>query len=56
MSAHAVRLRAISKRFGAVQANREVSFDIAAGSVHGLVGEDLPGGGKRYYVDCVKAD
>lgn len=22
--------------------------------VHGLVGEDLPGGGKRYYVDCVK--
>ncbi|PZP29650.1 MAG: heme ABC transporter ATP-binding protein [Roseateles depolymerans] len=43
MSALAVRLRAISKRFGAVQANREVSFDIAAGSVHGLVGENGAG-------------
>ena len=39
----AVRLQAISKRFGAVQANREVSFDIAAGSVHGLVGENGAG-------------
>ncbi len=39
----AVRLRAISKRFGAVQANREVSFDITAGSVHGLVGENGAG-------------
>ncbi|PTT92551.1 heme ABC transporter ATP-binding protein, partial [Pelomonas sp. HMWF004] len=43
MSAPAVRLQAISKRFGAVQANREVSFDIAAGSVHGLVGENGAG-------------
>ena len=41
--APAVRLRAISKRFGAVQANREVSFDVAAGSVHGLVGENGAG-------------
>ena len=39
----AVRLQGISKRFGAVQANREVSFDIAAGSVHGLVGENGAG-------------
>lgn len=39
----AVRLHGISKRFGAVQANREVSFDIAAGSVHGLVGENGAG-------------
>ncbi|MDN3921904.1 ABC transporter ATP-binding protein [Roseateles violae] len=39
----AVRLCEISKRFGAVQANREVSFDIAAGSVHGLVGENGAG-------------
>lgn len=39
----AVRLQAISKRFGAVQANREVSFDISAGSVHGLVGENGAG-------------
>jgi general nucleoside transport system ATP-binding protein len=43
MSAPAVRLQGISKRFGAVQANREVSFDIAAGSVHGLVGENGAG-------------
>lgn len=43
MSALAVRLRSISKRFGAVQANRDVSFDIAAGSVHGLVGENGAG-------------
>ncbi|MFG6466455.1 ABC transporter ATP-binding protein [Roseateles sp. BYS87W] len=43
MSTPAVRLRAISKRFGAVQANREVSFDIAAGGVHGLVGENGAG-------------
>ena len=39
----AVRLQGISKRLGAVQANREVSFDIAAGAVHGLVGENGAG-------------
>ncbi|MFG6461559.1 ABC transporter ATP-binding protein [Roseateles sp. DXS20W] len=39
----AVRLQGISKRFGAVQANREVTFDVAAGSVHGLVGENGAG-------------
>ncbi len=43
MTPLAVRLQGISKRFGAVQANREVSFDIAAGSVHGLVGENGAG-------------
>jgi general nucleoside transport system ATP-binding protein len=39
----AVRLCEISKRFGAVQANRGVSFSIAAGSVHGIVGENGAG-------------
>ncbi len=39
----AVRLCEISKRFGAVQANRSVSFSIAAGSVHGIVGENGAG-------------
>lgn len=39
----AVRLQGLSKRFGAVQANREVTFDVAAGSVHGLVGENGAG-------------
>lgn len=43
MGTPAVRLRAISKRFGAVQANREVSFDIEPGAVHGLVGENGAG-------------
>lgn len=39
----AVQLCAISKRFGAVQANREVSLSVAAASVHGLVGENGAG-------------
>jgi ABC-type uncharacterized transport system ATPase subunit len=41
--APAVRLSEISKRFGAVQANREVSLTVAAGTVHGLVGENGAG-------------
>ena len=32
------------------------AFPGFATDVHGLVAEDLPGGGKRYYVDCVKND
>ena len=39
----AVRLSAISKRFGAVQANREVSLTVEAATVHGLVGENGAG-------------
>ena len=39
----AVQLNGISKRFGAVQANREVSFTVASGTVHGLVGENGAG-------------
>ena len=31
------------------------AFPGFATDVHGLVAEDLAGGGKRYYVDCVKA-
>ncbi|MEL4177854.1 ABC transporter ATP-binding protein [Roseateles sp. PN1] len=42
-AAAAVRLHQISKRFGAVQANRAVSLDIAPASVHGLVGENGAG-------------
>ena len=41
--APAVRLVGISKRFGAVQANRGVEFEIAPGTVHGLVGENGAG-------------
>lgn len=41
--APAVRLCDISKRFGAVQANRGVSLSVAPGTVHGLVGENGAG-------------
>ncbi|WP_394458751.1 ABC transporter ATP-binding protein [Roseateles sp. BYS180W] len=39
----AVRLRGISKRFGAVQANRAVDLSVARASVHGLIGENGAG-------------
>ncbi len=39
----AVRLCGISKRFGAVQANREVTVAVAPATVHGLVGENGAG-------------
>ncbi|MDO8651365.1 MAG: ATP-binding cassette domain-containing protein, partial [Undibacterium sp.] len=39
----AVEFQHISKRFGAVHANREVSFSIAAGSIHGVIGENGAG-------------
>ncbi len=41
--APAVEFRGICKRFGAVQANRDVSFPIPAGSVHGIIGENGAG-------------
>ncbi|UVW29593.1 ABC transporter ATP-binding protein [Massilia sp. H6] len=39
----AVEFRNISKAFGAVQANAEVSFPIAKGSIHGVIGENGAG-------------
>jgi simple sugar transport system ATP-binding protein len=39
----AVEFRGISKHFGAVKANTDVSFAIAKGSIHGLVGENGAG-------------
>ncbi len=36
-------MTAISKRFGAVQANREVALTVAAGTAHGIVGENGAG-------------
>jgi ABC-type uncharacterized transport system ATPase subunit len=39
----ALGLRGVSKRFGTVQANDEISFDVAGGSVHALVGENGAG-------------
>ncbi len=39
----AVEFRNISKAFGAVQANADVSFAIARGSIHGVIGENGAG-------------
>ena len=39
----AVRMRRINKRFGAVQANADVDLSVAAGQVHGIVGENGAG-------------
>ena len=39
----AVTLRGINKRFGTVQANRDVSLEVAAGAIHGIVGENGAG-------------
>ncbi len=39
----AIELRHISKRFGAVQANRDVSLSIPAATIHGIVGENGAG-------------
>jgi general nucleoside transport system ATP-binding protein len=39
----AVCMKAINKRFGAVQANRDVDLNVAARSVHGIVGENGAG-------------
>jgi simple sugar transport system ATP-binding protein len=39
----AVEFRGISKQFGAVKANADVSFSIAKGAIHGLVGENGAG-------------
>src|SRR5258708_1379538 len=47
----ALELRAIDKRFGAVHANRAISFAVAKGSVHGLIGEN--GAGKSTLMNIV---
>lgn len=43
MTAAAVRLRSVSKQFGATQAVAAVDLDIAAGEIHGLVGQNGAG-------------
>jgi simple sugar transport system ATP-binding protein len=36
----AIEFRAIQKRFGAVSANRDISFCVTRGEMHGIVGEN----------------
>ena len=43
MTDHALRLERISKSFGAIQANRDVTLSIASGTIHGVVGENGAG-------------
>ena len=50
-TAPALELIGIDKRFGAVHANRAVSFSVAAGAIHGLIGEN--GAGKSTLMNIV---
>ncbi len=47
----ALELRGIDKRFGAVHANRAVSFSVRRGTIHGLIGEN--GAGKSTLMNIV---
>ncbi len=39
----AIELRGISKAFGSVQANKDISIQVAKGSIHGIIGENGAG-------------
>ena len=42
-SRYAIELRSISKSFGLVQANKDISLKIESGTIHGIVGENGAG-------------
>ena len=42
-SRYAIELRSISKSFGLVQANKDISLKIKSGTIHGIVGENGAG-------------
>ncbi|WP_416915191.1 MAG: ABC transporter ATP-binding protein [Roseicyclus sp.] len=42
-SAPAIELKGISKAFGPVQANKDISMSVARGTIHGIVGENGAG-------------
>ena len=46
-----LELKGVSKRFGAVQALHEVNFDVRAGEVTALVGDN--GAGKSVTIKCI---
>ncbi|MFT7254596.1 MAG: ABC-type uncharacterized transport system ATPase subunit, partial [Paracoccaceae bacterium] len=39
----AIELKGISKAFGPVQANKDISIRVAPGTIHGIVGENGAG-------------
>ncbi|WP_238366782.1 ABC transporter ATP-binding protein [Mesobacterium pallidum] len=43
MSAPAIELRGISKAFGPVQANKDISIAVQPGTIHGIIGENGAG-------------
>ncbi|MCV2865299.1 ABC transporter ATP-binding protein [Defluviimonas sp. WL0075] len=40
---YAIELRGISKAFGSVQANKDISIQVAKGTIHGIIGENGAG-------------
>ncbi|MEM8665332.1 MAG: ATP-binding cassette domain-containing protein, partial [Pseudomonadota bacterium] len=51
MNAQRLTFRSVSKAFGPVQALKDVSFAVAPGAVHGLIGEN--GAGKSTLLKCL---
>ncbi|GAA6159382.1 ABC transporter ATP-binding protein [Ruegeria sp. HU-ET01832] len=43
MTVPAIELKGISKAFGPVQANKDISISVAPGSIHGIIGENGAG-------------
>src|SRR5215475_15618571 len=43
MNQNVIYMRGITKRFGAVTANREINLSIPAGAIHAIVGENGAG-------------
>lgn len=48
---YAIELRNISKRFGAVQANKDICLQVQKGSIHGIIGEN--GAGKSTLMSII---
>lgn len=51
-AAPAIELRSISKAFGPVQANKDISIRVMRGTIHGIIGEN--GAGKSTDVDPLR--
>ncbi|MBM6551998.1 ABC transporter ATP-binding protein [Marinomonas ostreistagni] len=48
---YAIELEGISKRFGAVQANKDIALRVPAGTIHGIIGEN--GAGKSTLMSII---